>query len=81
MIYHNYFINLQRTTRDRLQSSLYKHEYGHYIQSQWFGPTYLFAIGAPSLLTVNAKDNDYMYWERTANKKASSYFGRHYNVD
>ncbi|MBI2417810.1 MAG: RHS repeat-associated core domain-containing protein [Ignavibacteriales bacterium] len=32
-----------------LNSDLYRHEYGHYMQSQLLGPTYLLGIGLPSV--------------------------------
>lgn len=31
---------------------LYMHEYGHYLQSKSYGPSYLFAIGLPSLMSA-----------------------------
>lgn len=71
---------------------LYMHEYGHYIDSQRFGPSYLFAIGAPSALSAlgNGRsispegygiNNHKYYWTETrANRNAADYFGHCYGV-
>ena len=40
-----------------------KHEYGHRVQSNYFGPLYLFIIGLPSILGN--------LWDRIAHKKWS----------
>lgn len=68
---------------------LYMHEYGHYIDSQKFGLSYLFVIGLPSLwsaATSNKKDNGlnehkYRWYEMRANRNAAKYFGKYYGVD
>ena len=44
------------------------HEYGHYLQSQEYGPLYLFKVGLPS-----AKGNG-KWTEHDANMRAASYF-------
>lgn len=33
---------------------LYMHEYGHYLQSKSYGPSYLFVIGLPSLMSAGS---------------------------
>ncbi len=59
---------------------LYLHEYGHYLQSQDYGLSYLFVIGLPSLAsTVKAKSNESYkhqdFWgEKNANRRAWGYF-------
>ena len=54
-------------------SSMLYHEYGHVIQSRFFGPSYLFAVGIPSAI-IAGKDNG--YWTETmANNMSQEYFG------
>lgn len=72
---------------------LYMHEYGHYIDSQRFGPTYLFAIGLPSAISALREsggnspegfwtyDHSYYWAETRANKNAAEYFGKYYGVN
>lgn len=71
----------------------YMHEYGHYIDSQSFGLAYLFAIGAPSLVSAMRSGgpsspegfpisyHSYFWTETRANRNAARYFGRHYGVN
>jgi hypothetical protein len=59
-------------------TSLFQHEYGHYIQSQRVGWGYLVSHGIPSLRSA-AKDepnydHDDFWTEQDANKKAYEYF-------
>lgn len=67
---------------------LYMHEYGHYIDSQRFGPTYLPVVGSLSLISAMSNKkiggnwaHNYYWTETRANNNASSYFGRNYGVD
>lgn len=59
---------------------MYMHEYGHYLQSQKFGPIWLLSHGIPSLVSAmkSSHNDDYNhneYWtERDANWKAIGYF-------
>jgi len=65
---------------------LFVHEYGHYIQSQQWGPLYLPAIGIPSLQSaiLQKKDNpdsprhSDRWFEADASYKAAAYFDKHY---
>ena len=54
------------------------HEYGHYIDSQRIGLTYLINVGLPSLSTANSSDHDEKWYEMNANKNANKYFNKHY---
>ena len=69
---------------------LYMHEYGHTIQSQLYGSSYLFAIGIPSLISaarsqeipndpINAYTHDYFVTEYWANRWAAWYFNTFYD--
>jgi len=54
-----------------------QHEYGHYIQSRIIGPSYLFKIALPSLIsaTFNSPSTHEKSWfEQDANAWALSYF-------
>ena len=69
---------------------LYMHEYGHTIDGRKHGPSYLFAVGIPSLISakkaktvefINYTDtHDYKEYEVRANRKAEIYFWNHYGV-
>ncbi|MDO4880739.1 MAG: hypothetical protein Q3983_05615 [Capnocytophaga sp.] len=69
-----------------LRTPIFMHEYGHYIDSQKFGVTYLLNIGIPSLISAmdnTREDNgiyshNYRWYERNANKNAERYFNKHY---
>lgn len=75
-----------------LSDDLFMHEYGHYVQSQIFGLSYLFAVGIPSLISASSPrqiigeptgvtTHDFRRYEMQANRYAARYFGRHYNVN
>ena len=62
------------------------HEYGHYIDSQTFGLTYMLNIAIPSFFSAmsNKKEDDglykhnYRWYEMNANKNTNKYFNKHY---
>ena len=63
---------------------LFQHEFGHYLQSQDYGPLMLSIIGVPSL--ISARVNDYyghnaFYTEQDANARALSYIYNLYGSD
>lgn len=61
-------------------NNIFQHEYGHYLQSQEKGLTYLFLDGIPSAInaaTHSSKEHDRFYVELDANRRAFSYFNRH----
>lgn len=57
---------------------LFQHEYGHYLQSETFGPAYLFAFAIPSLVSAsfNVDNHNDFYTEQNANKRAKRYWER-----
>ena len=68
---------------DPMQDGIYMHEYGHYLQSQLFGPLYLFSHGIPSFVDAmksepikgtSYKTHDFYWTEIDANKRAKKYF-------
>lgn len=70
-----------------LSDPLYMHEYGHYLDSQTFGWSYLFAIGIPSLYSASKAKNDPTqnhrdFWTETrANRRAKKHFNKYYDID
>ncbi len=67
-----------------LANPLYMHEYGHYIDSQALGLSYLFVVGTPSFISAwqsSSEEHSRRVYEMRANRKAARYFGRYYDVD
>ncbi|MBQ8675815.1 MAG: hypothetical protein IJ528_06280 [Bacteroidaceae bacterium] len=70
--------------RGTWQDNLFVHEYGHYIQSQQWGPAYIYSIGAPSLVSatiarMNSNYNHSSKWfEIDASTKGAKYFDKKY---
>ena len=66
---------------EAFKDHLLDHEYGHYIQSQKFGPAYLALVGVPSVadfyLEPGPKHHDRWY-EAQASKYGSEYFFKHW---
>lgn len=64
-------------------NQLYMHEYGHYLQSQIFGPIYLPAFGIPSISSVifNRRMHKFFWAEKDASTKAKSYFEAFENLE
>lgn len=57
---------------------LFQHEYGHYIQSRYMGPLYLFAVAIPSLFNAAFLGNHRMQsYERGASIHAFMYFNKY----
>ena len=61
------------------------HEYGHYIDSQRMGLTYLINVGIPSIFSAMSDEKEdgiykhnYRWYEMNANKNAERYFNKHY---
>ena len=72
-----------------LSNSLFMHEYGHYIDSQRMGLTYLINVGLPSLISAGTSKeiegepkgvdtHSFRWYEMNANKNAERYFNKHY---
>jgi len=60
---------------------LFVHEYGHYIQSQWFGPLYLPVIGATSLASaagLGGDSHETRWFEVQASKMGANHFDKKY---
>jgi len=68
-----------------LTHPLFMHEYGHYIDSQTFGLTYMLNIAIPSFFSAMSDEKEdgiykhnYRWYEMNANKNANKYFNKHY---
>jgi len=60
---------------------LFVHEYGHYVQSQWFGPLYLPVIGATSLASaagLGGDDHRTRWFEVQASRMGANHFDKKY---
>ena len=81
------FINIQTTNSlpngkfepfNRNLHPIFMHEYGHYIQSQKLGLSYIFVVGIPSFASELFTDSHKTFWtEIDANKRAAKYFSKY----
>ena len=69
------YINGYRNLSADPHNSLFQHEYGHYLQSQEMGPTYLIRVGIPSLFSSHY--HNYHPVELDANRRAFLYFNKY----
>ena len=69
------YINGKNSLAPDPGNSTFQHEYGHYIQSQEMGLTYLARIGFPSIMSNS--DHDYRPVEIDANRRAFQYFNEY----
>ena len=58
------------------RTELFQHEYGHYLQSQKWGPLWVSVFGVPSIgsMIFDKANHDRFYTEVDANNKAFEYF-------
>ena len=66
---------------------LFVHEYGHYIQSQQYGPAYLLTVGISSFQSAildtgenHSPEHDYRWFEADASYKGAAYFDKCYGT-
>ena len=61
---------------DPYSSQVFAHEYGHYLQSQSYGLSYLLVIGVPSALSALFRNPNHLYnrYEKEASTKGAIYF-------
>ena len=61
----------------------FQHEYGHYIQSQRYGPLYLSKIGIPSAFSKNTSSSPHHNnpTEQDSNIQAFNYFRKYYSKE
>nr|NQU89792.1 RHS repeat-associated core domain-containing protein [Bacteroidota bacterium] len=78
------YINSKNIVADPNVSDIFRHEYGHTLQSRLVGPLYLTHVALPSLVGSGLEDlglNDHNreWYETQANKMAYRYFSNHHN--
>ena len=69
--------NYKGTWKDHL----FVHEYGHYMQSQLLGSSYLLTIGIPSLASgasIGGDDHNSRWFEVDASRRGAKYFDKKY---
>ena len=74
----NFIIGQRGLTADP-DNWLFRHEYGHYLQSRAMGWGYLSRIAIPSLMSAFMKDGNHSYqiFEQDADRRAFIYFNKH----
>ena len=78
------FINSQNIRHADPTIPIFRHEFGHTIQSRWWGPLYLLEVGAPSLLSqglqslggTNFHNHDETWFEIQANRMSYRYLDK-----
>ncbi len=76
------YINSRNLTADPRRDQMFRHEYGHTLQSEVLGPFYIGSIGIRSLIgsgfdAIGWNDHDLEWYETNANQMALRYFQRH----
>ncbi len=76
------YINSKNIVADPNVSDIFRHEYGHTLQSRLVGPLYLTHVALPSLIGSGLEDmgiNDHNreWYETQANRMAFRYFNNH----
>ncbi|MGV8091905.1 MAG: hypothetical protein AB2L24_08585 [Mangrovibacterium sp.] len=76
------YINSRNVEADPYTDELFRHEYGHTLQSRLIGPLYLIRVGLPSLIgsgleDLGLNDHDREWYETQANRMAFRYFQNH----
>ncbi len=73
------YINSKNVIADPYRDALFRHEYGHTLQSRLVGPLYLTHVGLPSLIgsgldQLGWSDHDSEWYETQANRMSEKYF-------
>lgn len=78
------YINGNRLKANPYTDQLFRHEFGHTLQSQLVGSKYLYKVGLPSLVGafldydfLHINNHDYEWYETQANRMAERYFNNH----
>ena len=71
-------INGQNVIADPVRSDIFAHEYGHVIQSRYWGILYAPIVGITSLSTAGTHDYEGNWSERHANFHGARYFEKYY---
>jgi hypothetical protein len=77
------YINSKNMVADPYTDDMFRHEYGHTLQSRLVGPLYLTHVGLPSLIggfldyNVGINNHDREWYETQANRMSERYFRKH----
>ena len=76
------YINGRNLKADPYTDEIFRHEYGHTLQSRIFGPAYIGRIAIPSgigqlLHNLGINDHNREWYETHANRMAIRYFSKH----
>lgn len=76
------FINSKNMKADPYSDPMFRHEYGHTLQSHLVGPLYLPCVALPSLIGQGLDDlglniHKYEWYETQANRMAYDYFNKY----
>ncbi|MBI4649586.1 MAG: RHS repeat-associated core domain-containing protein [Bacteroidia bacterium] len=76
------YINTLNAEADPYSDELFRHEYGHTLQSRLVGPFYLTHVGLPSLIgqgleDIGVNDHSREWYETQANRMSFRYFSNH----
>jgi len=77
------YINSKNIVADPYSDDIFRHEYGHTLQSRLVGPLYLTSVGIPSLIggfldyNLEINNHDREWFETQANRMSFRYFSNH----
>ncbi len=77
------YINSKNMEADPYRDPVFRHEYGHTLQSRLVGPLYLTSVGLPSLIggfldyNLGISNHDREWYETQANRMSYRYFSNH----
>ena len=75
------YINGPKGFKADWKDHLFVHEYGHYVQGQWFGPLYLPVVASTSVLSaigVGGSDHGSRWFEVQASRMGAKHFDEKY---
>jgi len=76
------YINSKNVVADPYTDDLFRHEFGHTLQSRLVGPLYLTHVGIPSFIgsgleNLRLNDHNREWYETQANRMSERYFRNH----
>ena len=78
------YINSKNVAANPYTDDLFRHEYGHTLQSRAIGPLYIIKVGLPSIISgtldeidLFSHNHDRSWFETQANRMAFKYFSNH----
>lgn len=76
------YINSKNVAADPYTDDIFRHEFGHTLQSRLIGPLYLTHVGIPSFIgsgleNIGLNDHNREWYETQANRMSERYFSNH----